>query len=89
MEVPNPGTRIVAAAIVYKGKTYSLPAPNRHHNVIWLIHDETGDTNIQGTQGFLTDTGKFVGRKQAKAIALKSEQITETEHDDLYSEDLW
>jgi hypothetical protein len=38
-------------------------------------------------QGFLTDTGEFVGRKEAAEIAFNSGQIKEKK-DQLYSEDL-
>jgi len=67
---------------------------------LWLDQDDTMDiihhlaksgfkTPIDGKQGFITSTGRFVGRVEAKEIAIASGQITESEYSQLYSEDLW
>lgn len=60
--------RIVAAAIMQAGRLYALPAPARHADIISTIYAETGRP-VTGDQGFVTDAGRFVGRKQAWRIA--------------------
>lgn len=86
---------ITHVAIIYLGKTYSLPKPNRHHHVIRLIAEELGIDHVgQGEQGFLDDTGRFLRRKPALYIALKSGQVIKGKRPsgdlpELYSEDLW
>lgn len=35
-------SRITHVAIRHKGKVYSLPAPNRHHHILWMIAKEKG-----------------------------------------------
>ncbi|MDJ1632307.1 hypothetical protein [Rhizobium rhizogenes] len=85
--------RIIAAAIQLAG-TISLPPPARHHTIIATMDLEMG---IDGTkavpesQGFLTDTGRFVNRVEAFYIAVKAGQITvdSSRGPQLYSEDLW
>lgn len=44
---------------------------------------------INGEQGFLTSTGRFVSREEGKEIALASGQIKSTFSGTLCSEDLW
>ena len=65
--------RIVAAAIMQRGKLYTLPAPARHPDIIRVIYAETGRP-VNGDQGFVTNTGRFVGRKQAWRIANEAGQ---------------
>lgn len=86
---------IVAVAVRWKGKVYSLPEPNRHHDVLRLIHDETGDwpVNAHGDdQGFLDEAGTYYRRAPALVHAIMNEQVeagkTITPRE-LYSEDLW
>lgn len=85
--------RIDCVAIKYEGKVHSLPRPNRHHNVIRAIAQENG-VGIKGgdIQGFLTDTGRFVGRVEALRIALRAGQVLDPSNiraGRLFSEDLW
>lgn len=86
--------KITHVAIQYQGKTYSLPAPNRHHNVIRMIAAENG-VGVKGpdVQGFLDDTGEFLNRRTAYTLAVANGQINRAQggYDgpDLYSEDLW
>lgn len=86
---------IVSAAITWKGATYSLPRPARHHDVIRHIAAVTGATTV-GTnehpdeQGFLDDKGQFYRRKAAMAHAIRCGQLSEGKWgEQLYSEDLW
>jgi hypothetical protein len=84
--------KIVAAAIQY-GATISLPPPARHHTIIQTMDLEMGiDGTLAApnTQGFITDTGRFVNRVEAYYIAFKAEQIiSDTKGPRLFSEDLW
>jgi len=86
---------ITHVAIRYKGKIYSLPAPNRHHDVIRKIAEETGDKYIDALgddQGFLDNTGRYLRRTPALNIAVKANQIKEGSEiigNELYSENLW
>lgn len=85
---------ITHVAIQYAGKTYSLPAPNRHHDVIRLIAAENG-VGIAGpdVQGFLDFDGNFLNRKDAFVHVSKSGQLKRIpggyNGGNLYSEDLW
>lgn len=83
---------INAVAIIYKGHTYALYKPNRHHHVIALIHRMTGDINIRGEQGFLNDKLKFLNRTEAALLAKVNGQVFrgfKFRGGRLYSEDLW
>lgn len=92
MSNPLPET-IEGVAISYKGEIHQLPRPNRHHNVIREIAKKNG-VGIQGrdVQGFITNTGRFVNRSTALAIALKAGQVLDVNNiraGRLFSEDLW
>ncbi len=84
--------KIVGVAVQYAGKTYTLPRPNRHHDVIRSI---PGGVKGPNTQGFVLDDGTFLGRRGAMQLAQGNGQIKRrpgNEHyqgDELYSEDLW
>lgn len=82
---------ITHVAIIWKGVTYSLPKPNRHHHIIHEIHLATGDTDIFGDQGFLDDTGKFLSRADALVHAKACNQLNDRPlwDDWLYSENVW
>lgn len=81
---------IIAAAIKSDdGETiYSLPAPKRHHHI---LHEFFGKVSLDVTdQGFLTNSGRFVDRKEALSIAISSGQIKSGNWPHrLFSEDLW
>jgi len=62
------------------GKVWSLPKPNRHHNIVHLLHLEKPREEAlkllgNHVQGFLNDKGVFKERRQAWAEALKCGQI--------------
>lgn len=80
---------IVAAAILGPdGKVWSLPQPNRHHNIIWQMHGEGVATD--GDQGFITNDNEYVDRIEAGKIALDAGQTDRLKWGpSLYSEDLW
>lgn len=64
----------------------------RHHNII-AIKSRVGCAAFQkaeGKQGFLTNTDRFVDRKEALRIAILADQIEKATYgDQLYSEDLY
>ena len=81
---------ITHVAIKYNGTIYSLPAPNRHHDVIRMI----GGISGPDVQGFLTDKKHFLNREQAFIHAqfhgqVKPRGTNEYNGNELYSEDLW
>jgi hypothetical protein len=68
---------ITHVAIRFQGKVWSLPPPNRHHDVIRLIVKETGVKYVDARdddQGFLIDGETYCRRNPALAHALKHEQ---------------
>lgn len=84
---------IVAAANNINGLILTLPKPAGHGEVMSLTHDTFGEQVGLETQGFLTSTGRFVTRIEAKKIAYRAKQpilrkATELTHE-LFSEDLW
>ena len=95
--------RILCAAIWYQdGKVYPAQPKNidsgyvwcgrRHHNIIILRQQLTGENTTRSTsvQGFITSKDRFVDRKEANKIAVKSGQIQpDLEGDELVSEDLY
>lgn len=79
-----------------------VPAPGRHHNVLHSLHQQFGagaarsGTSYGGeVQGFLTDKGAFLGRREALIHARECGQQLLRKHDEgyqgdeLFSEDLW
>lgn len=87
---PKPERGIVAAACQVGGLTFSLPAPARHHDVLWSMR-ALGVEKAEA-QGFLDHRGVFVGRKAAMLIANNWGQVSADEFDpdgELFSEHLW
>ena len=94
--VALPKERIIAAAIQVEGMTLSLPLPARHGQVLQAaLNMHLPDYMVTpACQGFLTSTGRFVNRVQAKQIAHMAGQPQlrpegERHDRDLFSEDLW
>jgi hypothetical protein len=86
---------ITHVAIRFKGEIYSLPAPNRHHDVIRHIIDSTGETHVDSRdedQGFLDSTGRYLTRWQALRVASQAGQLKPNEPVRiglLFSENVW
>jgi len=88
---------VVAAAIRKGGKEgliFSLPRPNRHHNIIHAMHSlQEGLAKRDCEQGFLLTNGRFVSRAQALQFAYLAGQLKPENKvgnpTELYSEDLW
>ena len=84
--------KIVGVAVQYAGKTYMLPKPNRHHDVIRSI---PGGVKGPDRQGFVDEDGVFLNRRDGLIRAELTGQLKRRpgkEHyqgEELYSEDLW
>ncbi len=88
--------KITCVAIRFQGTVYSLPAPNRHNDVIRHIVETTGvdAVNVMGEdQGFLDETGRYLTRRQALGVAGREGQLKEgalgPRLGRLFSEDVW
>lgn len=85
-------TEKIVAAAIFHGAVVSLPMPARHHTI---LHEMSLTMDIDTTrippenQGFLTDSGRYVGRVDAYYIAYKSGQVGAKDSPALFSEDLW
>jgi len=83
---------IIGVAIVYAGKLYTLPKPNRHHDVIRAM---SGGVKGPDKQGFIDQNGRFLNRKEAMIHAEETGQLKRKpgkefyKGEELYSEDLW
>ncbi len=86
---------ITHVAIRFQDQIYSLPAPNRHHNVIRLIVETTGVSHVDARdddQGFLDSSGRYLRRAPALRIAREAGQLRtdrEVIGNKLYSENVW
>lgn len=83
---------ITGVAVMYAGRLYTLPRPNRHHDVIRSI---PGGVKGPDKQGFVLEDGTFLGRREAMALAESNGQLRRIpgkefyQGPELYSEDLW
>jgi len=88
----QPKERIISAAILYGG-IISLPRPARHGDIIATMDQLMGIDGPLATperQGFITDTGRYVNRVEARNIAWRAGQIiSDSKGPQLFSEDLW
>jgi hypothetical protein len=95
--VPFSEERIVGSAIkALDGTVYSVERPGRHHHCIWFMvqknlgeHDSRGSTR---DQGFMTSRNRYIGRKEARALAIRNGQATVANivtNNEIHSEDLW
>jgi hypothetical protein len=89
--------QIEMAAIQHAdGTVFTVPRPGRHHDVIAVMKAAGKPFNEQRfeyrhVQGFVTSTGRFVDRYEAKVIARERHQLLERASlsDELFSEDVW
>lgn len=90
---PPQAEHIVAAAVQIEGVTISLPRPTRHGTILACISYSLNISPGHELQGFLTSTGRFVNRIQARHIAdIAGQQPGRSggrDNPELYSEDLW
>jgi hypothetical protein len=86
---------ITHVAIRFGCNIWSLPPPNRHHDVIWLIAQQLGLGHVQpreDDQGFLVDGEQYARRAPALRIAKRCGQLKPGRtgvSGKLYSEDVW
>lgn len=84
---------IEAAAIrTDDGKVHSVPRPGQHADVLADMHAGGWRPKVGGLveQGFLLRGGRFVDRKEVRAIAINNGQCSAPAHAEfLFSEDLW
>lgn len=69
-----------------------LPAPKRHHDLIKRLSvlGVSEKRMTQATQGFITVSGEFLDRAQAREAAIRTGQAPDPAHArHLFSEDLW
>lgn len=91
---PKPPVRVELAAIksMVDGLVFSVPRPGRHHDVIKLMAMKGYPIPIRGHQGFLLNTGDFVGRHVGLEIATEADQLLDRcdrDYNQLFSEDVW
>ena len=78
---------IVAAVIRYADGVLSLPPPNRHLDIVAVRDGVTDDSDVRG---FITDTGEFLGRREAAAHACGAGQVKALRSPPgLTTDDLW
>ena len=77
--------RIEQSAILVNDCIYT---GKRHSDAISSAAEKTGMKPVRGEQGFVTNAGRFVSRKEAAKIAFEAGQ-TEKLEDELFSEDVW
>jgi hypothetical protein len=85
----GPETIVAAAIFGSNGVVYTLPPPNRHNHIIVMMGSQVFRQTCP--QGFLTNTGRFVSRKEALAIATVAGQLIRktSPTDRLFTNDLW
>lgn len=82
--------KIIASANVdTQGTLWCVLSPGRHHHCIAYMF-ENGMNEESQRQGFLTNHYRFVGREEARAMAIANGQCPTPDHvRELFSEDLW
>jgi len=82
---------ITGVAIVTEGKLFQLPKPKRHHHCIEMASQQLGKPVSNGTQGFITSSGRYVLREEALKIAKDANQLLERHRHatQLFSESVW
>lgn len=84
------GKTVATAAIWIGGTVFTLPRPNRHHNIMWWLSTLGIRSGQMHEQGFVLSNGHYAGREEAAKIALAAGQIEKLiSPPNLYSEDLW
>lgn len=91
MSTSNTYPKLTHVAIRQGGVVYSLPAPHRHHHILWILSKRRGnegapdvpdehllvETKEAGmdSQGFLDSEGKYLNRQDAEVRAKATGQI--------------
>lgn len=86
---------IIGSAIrAIDGTVFVVLKPGRHHHVVDLMHEyEQSELFITGNtcdQGFMTNTNRYLSRKEARDLHLRNNPDAKTSlPTEIYSEDLW
>lgn len=85
---------IVAAAIEVEGVVVMAARPGRHADCINFIHNRAPGVDYKSRQGFVTNRGRFVDRREAALIVEASGQGSTRDMGPgypraLFSEDMW
>jgi hypothetical protein len=81
---------IISAAIkVIKDSKEFIVMGKRHNNCLEVMWDCGLRRPYEKVEGFMTDKFDFLDRRTAKQYAIVCGQVKETEHGELFSEDLW
>lgn len=83
--------RLTHVAIRKEGVVYSLPAPNRHHHILWILSKRRGNEGVPDvadehllketqdsggdSQGFLDANGQYLNRAEGLVRAQATGQI--------------
>lgn len=78
---------ILGVAIMWDSVMYAMPAPARHHNLIWthamyewdIGNSDSDAANRQHEQGFYDERGRFLTRGEAGLHALLFGQVIDYE----------
>lgn len=82
---------IIGVAIIVNDIIYKMNKPNRHHDLIHMVYEETGEYVKTQSQGFITNKDRYVTREEALIIAKQADQLLERHNHltKLFSESLW
>lgn len=88
---------IVASAIMdLEGTAWAVMRPGRHfHCIRHMAEHNAAEQSIKGNtrnQGFMTNTNRYIGRKEARELAFANGQAKEEDiqsPNEIFSEDLW
>jgi len=97
--------KLTHVAVRINGTVYSLPAPNRHHHILWILAKRRGNEGVpdvadenlltevsdpgSDSQGFLDADGNYLNRADGEVRAKLTGQIKRIIGGVLTSEDLW
>lgn len=86
---------ITHVAVKFDDVIYIYASPKRHHDVLHLMHALGIECDGTEEQGFYTNQGTFLDRKQAFYVAAYNGQLnrdpdpSKYQGNELFSEDLW
>lgn len=87
-----PSLQVVGVAIkAQDGTIYSLPPPNRHHNIIRLMTEAGRSKLDMREQGFILSDHTYATREKAKIVAIAAKQLLPraSKSKELFSECIW